>query len=83
MVIYSLTNQMQIKFSSRKKKTKFGLASSSLIRALSVGIFTLGGEFRAIDLTSSYLFYKFITVVSTILLIHMHGRWFILFFPPL
>ena len=38
---------------------------------LLVGIFEL-------DLTS-YLFYIFITVVSTILLYHMYGRWFILY----
>ena len=33
---------------------------------------------------TSHLFYKFITVVSTILLYHMYGRRFILFFlsPP-
>ena len=28
----------------------------------------------------SYLFYKFVLEVSTILLYHMYGRWFILFF---
>ena len=30
----------------------------------------------------SHLFYEFITVVSTILLYHMYGRRFILFFLP-
>ena len=46
-----------------------------------VGILTLGGEFE-LDLTSN-LFYKFITVVFTaVLLYHMYGRWFILFFSP-
>ena len=45
---------------------------------VSVGIFTLGGEFW-LDLTS-HLFYKFITIVSTILLYHMYGRRLILFF---
>ena len=45
-------------------------------------VFLILGNFE-LDLTS-YLFYKFITVVSTILLYHMYGRWFILFFfPPL
>ena len=50
---------------------------------VSVGIFTLGGNFE-LDLTS-HLFYKFINVVSTILLYCMYGRRFILFFlfsPP-
>ena len=32
MVIRLLTNQMQIKFNIKKKKSKFDLASSSLIR---------------------------------------------------
>ena len=32
-----------------------------------------------LDLTS-YLFYKIITVVSTILIYRTYGRWFILFF---
>ena len=45
---------------------------------VSVGIFTLGGEF-GLDQTS-HLFYKCITVGSTILLYHVYGRWFILFF---
>ena len=36
------------------------------------------GNFE-LDLTS-HIFYKFITVVSTILLYHMYGRRFILFF---
>ena len=31
---------------------------------------------------TSYLFYKFVTVVSTVLLYHMYGRRFILFFLP-
>ena len=31
---------------------------------------------------TSHLFYEFITVVSTILLYHMYGRQFILFFLP-
>ena len=39
------------------------------------------GNFE-LDLTS-YLFYKFIAVVSTILLYHMYGRWFSLFIFPL
>ena len=43
-----------------------------------VGIFALGGNFE-LDLPS-YLFNKFIIVVSTLLLYHMYGRWFILFF---
>ena len=39
------------------------------------------GNFE-LDLTS-YLFYKFITVVSTIILLyHMYDTWFILFFLP-
>ena len=36
------------------------------------------GDFE-LDLTS-YLFYNFITVVSTILLYHMHGRRFLVCF---
>ena len=52
---------------------------------VSVGIFMLVGNFE-LHLTS-YLLYKFlttVTVVSTILLYHMYGRRFILFFlfPP-
>ena len=39
-----------------------------------------GGNFE-LDLTS-HLFYKLITVVSSILLYHMYGRRFLLFFLP-
>ena len=42
-------------------------------------VFLLEVENFELDLTS-YLFYTFITVVSTILLYHMYGGWFILFF---
>ena len=52
---------------------------------VSVGIFTLGGDFLSrSNIIPWYLFYGFITVVSTIdlLLYHMYGRWFILFFLP-
>ena len=38
-----------------------------------LGILLYVGNFE-LDLTS-YLFYKFITVVSTILLYHMYGGW--------
>ena len=38
------------------------------------------GNFE-LDLTS-HLFYLFITLVSTILLFHMYGRRYILFFLP-
>ena len=48
---------------------------------VSVGILLWVGNFE-LDLTS-HLFYKFITVVSSILLYHMYGRRFILFFLPL
>ena len=48
---------------------------------VSVGICTLGGEFE-LDQTS-HLSYKFITVVSTIILLyHMYGRRYILFCLP-
>ena len=47
---------------------------------VSVGIFTSGGNFE-IDLTS-HVFYKFITVVYSILLYQMYGRRFIMFFLP-
>ena len=41
---------------------------------IGVSIVTLGGEFRS-NLVS-YLFYKFISVVSIIFLYHMYGGWF-------
>ena len=45
-----------------------------LVFILEVGNFELG--------KTSHLFYKLITVVSTILLYHMYGRRLILFFSP-
>ena len=46
---------------------------------VSFGIFTLGGEFWARSNITS-IFYKLITVVSTVLLYHMYGKRFILSF---
>ena len=42
LAIHFLTTQMQIKFNSKRKKSKFGLASSSLVRGLTIGL--VGGQ---------------------------------------